>query len=136
MSVEFVFFNEALRDRFVQFVLAKGIACQKRTDEMEGFLAELPEDYDEALSDVIEAEYDALIKEQMLLSESEEGGASYQVLGVTVTLANSLPCVVRIQGPLGRRLSEHFTTEEIHALVSAIAQSIENPVEGPLCQNV
>ncbi len=136
MSIEFVFFNEALRDRFVQFVLDKGIACQGRKDMMDGFLAELPEDYDEAMSDIIETEYDLLLKEQMVLAESEEGDVTQQVLGVTVTLSDGLPCVIRIHGPLGRRLSEHFTSEEIHTLVSAIAESIENPIDGPLCRNV
>jgi hypothetical protein len=56
------------------------------------------------------------------------------VMGVEIKLADGRSCMVRIDGPIGRRLSEHFSPEEIHGLVSAIAQSIENPAEGPLCR--
>jgi hypothetical protein len=134
MSVEYIFFNEALRDRFVQFAQDRGVAGETREDEMDGFVVRLPEDVADAVSDAIEDEYEALMNEQRILAESEEGWATRQVLGVTVTLADGRPCNVRIEGPISRRLSEHFTPEEIHTLVTAIAHSIENPVDGPLCR--
>jgi hypothetical protein len=134
MSIEYIFFNETFRDRFVQFVLAKGIASQIREDKMDGFLVDLPEDLNEVVSDAIETEYELLMNEQEVLAKSEEGWVTQQVMGVTVTLADGRPCVIRIHGAITRRLSEHFTPEEIHSLVSAIAQSVENPIDGPLCQ--
>ncbi len=136
MTVEYVFFNEQLCSRFVDFVRARGIASETREDEVEGLVVSLPENITEDLSDLIEDEYDALMKEQMTLAETDEGWATRQVMGVTVTLADGSPCTVRIEGPIGRRLSEHFTPEEIHELVAAIAHSVENPVEGPLCRKV
>ncbi len=136
MSIEFMFFNKVLRDRFVQFVLASGIACRGRKDMMGGFLAELPDDFDEAKAVAIDAEYDLLMKEQMDLAGSEEDSDTQEALGVSVTIADGQPCLIRIHGPLGRRLAEAFTTEEIHALITAIAQSIENPIDGPLCRTV
>jgi hypothetical protein len=134
MSVEYVFFNEGLRDRFVEFVAAKGITSHVRNDEVEGFVVRLPEEVDEVTSDAIEDEYDALMHEQIMLAETDENWATRQVMGVEVRLANGESCMVRIDGPIGRRLSEHFSPEEIHDLVSSIAQSIENPAEGPLCR--
>jgi hypothetical protein len=134
MSVEYVFFNEGLRDRFVEFVATKGIASHVRNDEVEGFVVRLPEEVDEATSDAIEDEYDALMHEQIMLAETDENWATRQVMGVEVRLANGESCMVRIDGAIGRRLSEHFSPEEIHDLVSAIAQSIENPAAGPLCR--
>ncbi len=136
MSIEYVFFNEALLDRFVKFVSTEGIVTLSRRDEMEGFVVELPDDLADTVSDAIEAEYDLLMKEQMLLAESEDGWFIHQAMGVTVTLADGRPCVIRLHGPIGRRLSEHFTPEEIHALVSSIAKSIENPIDGPLCKTI
>ncbi len=134
MSIEYVFFDAALRDRFVAFVAARGLAAGARENEIDGFLVELPEDIPDDLSDAIEAEYDALMKEQMVRAETDEDWATRQVMGVGVTLANGESRMVRIEGAMGRRLSEHFTPEEIHELVTAIAQSIENPLDGPLCR--
>jgi len=136
MSIEYIFFNEALGKRFVQFVAEQGISGQMRQDEMDAFVVRLPEDLDEELSDAIEDEYDVLMREQMVLAETEEGWATRQVMGVDITRADGSRGVVRIEGAIGRRLSEHFTPEEIHELVSAIAESLENPVDGPLCRKV
>jgi hypothetical protein len=136
MSVEYIFFNEGLRDRFVAFIHTKGVMSQVRDDEVEGFVVRVPEEIDDAVSDAIEEEYDALMHEQILLAENDESWATRQVMGVEIRLADGKSCMVRIDGAIGRRLSEHFSPEEIHELVSAIAQSIENPAEGPLCRKV
>lgn len=134
MSIEFVFFNQALGERFMQFVAERGIAGEMRQDAMDGYVVRLPEDIGDALEDAIENEYDVLMREQMLLAESEEGWGTRQVLGVEIVRADGSRRVVRIEGAIGRRLSEHFTPEEIHELVAAIAYSLEHPIDGPLCK--
>ncbi len=134
MSFEYVFFNEELRDRFVHFVSEKGIASQMRQDEVEGFVVRLPEETADDVSDAIEDEYDALMREQMVLAENDASWATRQVMGVEVSLANGKRCLVRIEGAMSRRLSEHFTPQEIHELVEIIARNIENPVDGPICR--
>ncbi len=133
MSFEYVFFNEGLRDRFVDFVSEKGIASQMRPDEVEGFVVRLPEEMTDEVSDAIEDQYDALMREQMVLAEADASWATRQVMGVEITLASGRRCLVRIEGAMGRRLSEHFAPHEIHELVATIARSVENPVDGPVC---
>lgn len=134
MSIEYIFFNEALSERFLQFVAGQGVAGEVRHDEMDGYVVRLPEGFGDEVEDAIEDEYDALMREQMLLAETEEGWDTHQVMGVEITRADGSCSTVRIEGAIGRRLSEHFTPEEILELVSAIASSLENPVEGPLCK--
>lgn len=134
MSIDYIFIHETLRDRFVQFVLNKGIACRARKDQMDGFVAALPDDLDDAVAEVIDAEYESLMDEQEVLAETDEGWVASDVMGVAIALADGRPCVVRIPGAIIRRLSEHFAPEEIHSLVSAIAHSVENPVDGPICR--
>lgn len=136
MGTEYIFFNETLRDRFVQFVSAQSIACQARQDAMEGFLVELPDELDEDVSDAIEAQYRTLMDEQMVMAESKEGWVSHQVVGVTITRPDGSPCVVRLPADIARPLLEHFAPEQIHALVLAIAHSLDNPIDGPLCRRV
>lgn len=134
MGFEYMFFDETLRDRFVDFASARGIASTVRKDEIAGYVVELPDGLADALQEDVEAEYDAIMDEQMLLAESDEELVSHHAAGVTVTLADGTTRAVRIPPPIARRLFEHFTADEIHEIATAIAQSVENPVDGPLCR--
>ena len=134
MCFEYMFFDETLRDRFVDFASARGIASTVRKDEIAGYVVELPDGLADALQEDIEAEYDTIMDEQMLLAESDEELVSHHAAGVTVTLADGTTRAVRIPPPIARRLFEHFSPDEIHEIASAIAQSVENPVDGPLCR--
>lgn len=134
MNLEFMFFDDALRDRFVGFLSDRGIASRMRIDEIAGSVVELADELADEAVEEIEAEYDALMSEQMILAESKEDWVSHRVAGVTVTLADGRSCTVRLSGTLAGRLLEHFTPEEVHDLVQAIAQSVENPLDGPLCR--
>ena len=137
MSVEYIFFNEHFRDRFVRFIASRGIAYTLRQDEMDGFVAELPDDLDEAVAEVVDAEYELLMEEEHKeLAESEEGWVTSDAMGVEIRLADGRPCTVRIPAAFIGRLTEHFAPEEIHALVSAIAQGVENPLDGPICKTI
>lgn len=134
MGFEYMFFDEMLRDRFVDFASARGIASTVRKDEIAGYVVELPDGLADAQQEAVEAEYDAIMDEQMLLAESDEELVSHHAAGVTVTLADGTTRAVRIPPPIARRLFEHFSPDEIHEIASAIAQSVENPVDGPLCR--
>jgi len=134
MGFEYMFFDEALRDRFVAFASARGIASTVRQDEIAGFVVELPDGLDDELQEAVEAEYDSIMDEQMLLAESDAELVSHHVAGVTVTLADGTTRAVRIPPPIARRLFEHFTPGEVHEIATAIAQSVENPIDGPLCR--
>ncbi|MHB1092965.1 hypothetical protein [Thiobacillus sp.] len=133
MNSEYMFFDDALRDRFVAFATAHGIASTVRKDEIAGFVVALPDDLDDALEEAVEDEYESIMDIQMLLAESDEGLVSHAVAGVTVTLADGSIRDIRIPPPIARRLFEHFTPAEVHEIATAIAQSIENPIDGPLC---
>lgn len=134
MGFEYMFFDEALRDRFVKFASLLGIASTVRQDEIAGFVVELPDALDDVQQEAVEEEYDSIMDEQMLLAESDDELVSHHVAGVTVTLADGTTRAVRIPPPIARRLFAHFTPDEIHEIVTAIAQSVENPVDGPLCR--
>ncbi|MDE1988832.1 MAG: hypothetical protein KGI82_00030 [Betaproteobacteria bacterium] len=73
-GLEFIFFNKALAERFRHFVSNLGIASQVRKDEMEGVIVELADEIEDEMSDAIDVEYDSLMKEQMVLAETDGGG--------------------------------------------------------------
>ncbi len=136
MSTEYVFFDAALRDRFVGYARARQAECLVRPDPMEGFVVGVPDDLADALSAALEAEYESLMNEQMLLAESREDWGTRRVAGVPLTLADGRACVVRLPPEVARTLLEHLAPEDIHALVASIAHSIEHPDTEPLCKKV
>ena len=134
MSSEYIFFDEALRDRFIGIVSGHGISSQFRPDRIEGFVVELPDGLPEAIQSAIEVEYDLLMDLQRDLLDAEDGEDGQDVMAVTVILPDGQSCQVRLPAAYGRRLVEHFTFAEIHELVTLIAQNLANPVTGPLCR--
>lgn len=133
MGFEYMFFSEALRDRFMAFAAEHGIASTTRQDEIAGFVVELPDGLADDLQDTIDDEYDSIMDEQMLLAEADEELVSHHAFGVTVTLEDGSTRAVRIPPAVARRLLEHFTPDEVHEIASAIVQSAENPIGGPIC---
>ena len=133
MGFEYMFFNESLRDRFMAFVSEYGITSTMRQDTIAGFVVELPDGLADDLQDTVDDEYDSIMDEQMLLAEADEGLVSHHAFGVTVTLEDGTTRAVRIPPAVARRLLEHFTPDEVHEIATAIVQSAENPIDGPIC---
>lgn len=136
MANEYIFFDAALRDRFVSLVAGRGIPSQSRPDAMEGFIVALADDLADEIEEFIEAEYATLMEEQCSLVEAAEGENARTLMAVAITLPDGQPGVVRIPAGQARRLFAHFSAEEVHELVNSIAQSVANPVVGPLCRKI
>jgi hypothetical protein len=134
MSTEYMFFYEDLRLRFAAFAAAHGLTSTTAPDSIEGWVVTLHDELDDAQLALVNAEYDQLLDEQRALADTEDGADAKDLMGVTVQLPGQEAFVVRIPAEHGRRLIEHFTFEEIHALVSSIAQQSISPVRGPLCR--
>lgn len=134
MANEYIFFDETLRDRFASFVAAQGIASEVRPDAIEGFVVALADDLADEIEDAIEAEYATLMEVQRDLVEAADGDNARALMTVAITLPDDQPGVVRIPARYVRRLFAHFSTEEVHELVAAIAQGVANPLAGPLCR--
>lgn len=133
MATEYIFFDADLCERFVQAVTARALSSQVREDAMEGFVVQLGDEATDAVLEALEADYEALMHEQMLRAETRPDWVSHQVAGVRFTRADGSSAVVRLPAAVARPLMERFTAEEAHDLVSAIAHSLERPVDGPLC---
>ena len=134
MGTSYIFFDADLRDRFVQGLAARALECSTQEDAMEGFVVELLNELDDDLLEALEAEYEALMQEQMLRAEDRPDWGSHQVASLSITRADGSTAVVRLPPAVARPLMENFSAEEAHALVTAIAHSLENPVDGPLCR--
>jgi hypothetical protein len=137
MANEYIFFDESLRDRFMAFAAdVGGIESRTWQDRIEGWIVALPGEIAPGVQAAIEAEYDALMDRQREMADASDGVDAKDLMGVTVTLPNGSPCVVRLPAAFARRLVEHFTFEEIHQLVSGIAVNVANPSNGPICRDI
>ena len=133
MSVEYIFFDTELRDRFVQFLSVQGLPCQMRDDVMEGFIVAISDEPGDETLDAVETLYEALMDEQMARAGKHSDWVKHEVTGVGITRLDGSACTVRLPAHLARGLIEHFSPDEIQALVTAIAHSLDNPIDAPLC---
>ncbi|MDX9995980.1 MAG: hypothetical protein RBS28_11715 [Rhodocyclaceae bacterium] len=130
---EYILFDESLRDRFTDHVRELGLSCEVRPDPIAGYVISVPDDLPEESEDALEEEYDALMLQQQEMVESDAGSADRTLMAVEVELADGRQLSVGLPAAYARRLHEHFTVDEIRALVAAIAEGVANPQSGPLC---
>jgi hypothetical protein len=128
-----MFFDAPLRDRFIQFAEARGLAASWRPDAIAGFVVDLADNLDDGLADALEDEYDALMSEQMDMVNADDDADALDLMGVTVKLPDGSERLVRVPASLARRLLQTFDPEEVHQLVEAIAAGIANADSGPIC---
>jgi hypothetical protein len=84
--------------------------------------------------DEIEEDYETLMQEQMLRAQDRPEWGTHQVASLRVTLADGIDAEVRLPPDVARTLLARYSIDEAHELVSAIAHSLANPVDGPLCR--
>ncbi len=135
MSNEYLFFDIAVRDRFLRFLAERGIDGGVRADEIAGFIVETPAGLAEERQEAIEQEYDRLLDAQREAVDARDESPGHDRMGISIALSDGQPCLVRIPGALGRRLCSGLTLEEIHDLVTTIARCVERPTAGPLCRD-
>lgn len=133
MSVEYIFFDTELCDRFAQFLSSHGLVFQTSEDPMEGLVIELPADPGDDMLETIETQYQSLMDEQMVQAGTQPDLVTHQVAGVEIRRLDGSLCTVRLPASVARGLLEHFSPDEVHALVTAIANSLDQPVNAPLC---
>jgi len=129
---EYIFFDAALQNEFVEFAASQGIACSKRDDPM-GMVVEVPEDIDEELEDALEERYGELQDKQSELLKQEEGGFK-RLAGLRYTLPDGQSRMVSLESDVASRLLSVFTLEEVQALFETVARSALHEDDRSLCQ--
>lgn len=130
--MEYIFFDENLRDSFVNFAERLDVACASRDDNM-GMVVGVPDDLTDELIDTLEAHYDELQEEQSALTSQLEGGFK-NMAGFSLVLPDGKITMVPLQPDLANRLLANFTIDEIQALFSTVARCALDPKERHLCE--
>lgn len=131
--IDYIFFDEGLRTRFVEFVRQRGVAYTEEPDPLGSGVVSIPEDLDEDLYEAIDRYYEELSQMQAELLEETEDRLEKNVAGVRVALSDGRPCMVRLDPDLVSRLLTVLSLDELHELVTVIARCGENPDDRPLC---
>jgi len=129
--LEYVFFDEGIRNKFVETLREKGVDI--RTADEDGCIAEVPEDLDDALADEVDYLYEKLLQETAELLEETEGAFEKNVMGVMVALEDGTPCTIRLDPDLVARVLNCISMEELRDMAQTIAEGVQNPDNRPLC---
>lgn len=131
--IEYVIFDEALRDRLVSFIAGLDLECAVREDPIAGYVVRIADDLPEEVEEAIEDEYEVLMTLQQEMVESAAGSEERTAMAVEVALADGRQISISLPPAFARRLHEHFSIDEIRQLVASIAQEAVDPRTGPLC---
>lgn len=131
--MEYVFFDEALQSRFVTLLEQRSVGWDAREDLMGGTIVSISDDLADEAMDEIEACYDTLLDEQSELALQREGWVDKRLAGVQVHLPDGRERTVALTPELANRLLAHFSAEEVAELVNAIAASLSQDFNGPIC---
>lgn len=129
--IDYIFFDAALRDRFVTYAKQRDVPCNATDDPM-GMVVEISEDITDELSDEIEAFYDTLEKEQEEISK--EDGSLNRLAGFRFNLPDGQSRMLPIEPEIANRLMTHFTLEEIQHLLDDVAYCTLFPNDEHLCK--
>lgn len=132
--IEYQFFDDSLRDRFLARAASLGVPGEVSVDEIAGWSVAIPEEIDEAVAETLDGFYDTLMQEQEQLAGQNQAWVTKRLAGIQVTLGDGRMHTVRLDAATANRLLGNFTPAEAQQLVEAIARSFENSLDGPLCK--
>jgi hypothetical protein len=132
--LEYIFFNDGLREQFEALAESLDLQFETRMDAL-GTVVMLPENMPEETENQLEGKYAELMEEQAALSDEESDVTQRQAVGIQVTLSDGNERMLKLDPELVNRMLECFTVEEMQELVNAIAVSLENSGDAPLCQS-
>lgn len=128
---EYIFFDAALRDKFVSYAEQHGVPCTATEDHL-GMVVAIPEDLAEEVAEELENYYDILESAQEDLSKSE--GDLKRLAGFCFNLPDGQPRLLPLQPEMANRLMASFSLDEIQRLFEDVARCTLNPNDGHLCK--
>ena len=128
--LEFIFFHDEPRQRFVALLAAHGVAWTT-ADDVEGVVVAIPEATDDGLLETIKARYADL--DQALAERDGTTADTHVAAGVVVELASGQRVYARLPPELLARLTRVLAPDELATLVEAVVDAVEHPDPRPLC---
>ena len=131
--LEYVFFEVAIRDKFIEFLKSHRVEHRFEDDEL---LVEVDEELSREQGDAVDHCYETLLQETAELMEQGEDALEKNVAGVQVQLSDGEMCTVRLKPELVGRLLNCISMEELRDMVQEVARWVELKDNSPLCHVV
>lgn len=130
--LEYIFFHDQPRQKFISYLVNHDIPYNKQDDTM-GMIIAVPEDMGSDIEDDIEAYYDKLMEdaEELLIEDGEV--AEKDVAAITISLQSGETIYASVDPKVLNRMLNVITTQELNDLVNSIVSSVENPDDRPFC---
>lgn len=129
--IEYIFFDAALRDKFVDYAAQRRVPCTAVDDNM-GLVVAIPEDLPEEVADELEDYYETLEDEQEGMSVAV--GDVHRLAGFGFKLPDGQARLVPVSTDMANRLMANFTLEEIQGLLNDVARYALEPPSQHLCK--
>lgn len=131
--LDYVFFDSSPRDKFIEYLIQKGIAYM--ASDGEGILMiSIDEGLGDELSSNVETYYDEMMElgAEILSNQTDDGQVN--VAGLTVTLADGRISYALLDPKIINKVLDVLELDELNTLVNSIANAVENPDGTPLCK--
>ncbi|WP_245546770.1 hypothetical protein [Hydrogenovibrio halophilus] len=140
-TFDYVFFDRPLAESFAEQLNQQGIQASvlavAETGEETVCEVQVRQALTDEQMDMVEALYDQrFFEDQAALIEGNDGGAQADVCGVQLRLSSGDYTTVAIDPEIMNRLLSVLSIEEIQAFLHQVAEDIEHPKTGPVCQRL
>ena len=133
--LEYLFFNQAIADKFIVFLNEKGLEWSQHDDPMLGSIViKTPEEIDDDLWDTLDDYHELLGPEdQKMLEEGLSDETETNAAGIYIQLAGGKQTVAQIDPVVMNKMLDVISMDEFNGFVETIVSSVENPDDSPIC---
>jgi len=137
--LDYIFFHNTPYELFKQFLDRHHVPFQTGSEFQEsinedGLTISINDELDSEILDKLELYYDEMMEMNETLISELEAGNEIKNAGISVFLSDGSVVLADIDHDLIYKLSQALNPDEIRQLVSAIADTVENPDMRPLCK--
>lgn len=135
--LEYVFFDERPYRLFLDFLEEQGLSPESNAGEGT-YEVRLPDDLDDPVSEMVEAEYDRLFEmnRELYYAESEAGKDNYHMAGLVLHLKDGAITNAYVPPAVLAKILEAVTLDELDVVLKAVVQAVEEPDARSFCKRV
>ena len=137
--LEYLFFNQPIADRFIQFLETKGLQWTQENDPMlDSIVIKTSEDIDDSLWDEMDDYHESLGPEDQKMLEDAlvDSDTETNAAGIYIQLSNGEQTVAQIDPAVMNRMLDVISMDEFNAFVETIVSSVEKPDDSPICKKI
>ena len=135
--LEYLFFNQVIADKFIDFLKLKDLSWELYIDPMlDSIVVKTPEDIEDELWDELDDFHESLgAEDQKLLEDAlQDTEEETNAAGIYIQLANGKQTVAQINPDIMNRMLDVITMDEFNEFIETIVMSVETPDDSPICK--